>query len=380
MASVHEQSNPSGTTWRVKWRQDGKQRSLQFEDKTGAERFAQNVDQYGPEEALRVLKIEDELSSSVTVTEYLDGYIGSLTGVQPATVNRYRAYLANDITPAFGTLPLLAVTEDVIGRWVTTMSSTKDRRGNKPAAKTLANKVGFVSGAFNVAVRKGLMPSNPCVDRSLPETALAEKVYLTPKEFDVWRSCIPHQRYKDLATWLILTGMRFSEATALTPNDIDPEMMTCRIWQSWKYTGLHKRVLGPPKSKKSNRTISLSEEALDLVDLSQPEWLFTNAQGNPVTAQEFFNRAWKPARDKAQELGFKKSHVRVHDMRHSCASWMIQAGIPLPVVQAHLGHEDIRTTISTYFHLDQRQHRLAAQAVGNLLRNSQTAIGNSRLP
>lgn len=42
---------------------------------------------------------------------------------------------------------------------------------------------------------------------------------------------------------------------------------------------------------------------------------------------------------------------RIHDLRHTFASWAIQAGVPLPVIQRQLGHESIQTTVDTYGHL-----------------------------
>jgi integrase len=46
---------------------------------------------------------------------------------------------------------------------------------------------------------------------------------------------------------------------------------------------------------------------------------------------------------------------------------MIQAGVPLPVIQAHLGHESIQTTVSVYGHLDRRSMALAADVIGEAL-------------
>ena len=43
--------------------------------------------------------------------------------------------------------------------------------------------------------------------------------------------------------------------------------------------------------------------------------------------------------------------VRVHDLRHTHASWLIAAGVPLPVIQRRLGHESITTTVDRYGHL-----------------------------
>lgn len=58
---------------------------------------------------------------------------------------------------------------------------------------------------------------------------------------------------------------------------------------------------------------------------------------------------------------------RVHDLRHTCASWMIGAGVPLVVVSRHLGHEDITTTANVYSHLDRRSFDDAAEAIGRML-------------
>lgn len=107
------------------------------------------------------------------------------------------------------------------------------------------------------------------------------------------------QRRKNLATWLVTTGMRFSEAAALTPADIDADAKTCRINKAWKYSGDYQPEIGPPKTKKSIRTISLPPAALEAVDLTASGFLFTNGAGNPVRVQEFFNGGWKPGRDKA---------------------------------------------------------------------------------
>ena len=75
--------------------------------------------------------------------------------------------------------------------------------------------------------------------------------------------------------------------------------------------------------------------------------------------REFFNGGWKPARGKAIAAGLTKS-PRVHDLRHTCASWMIVAGVPLPVIQQHLRHESIQTTIGVYGHLARRGAQAAA--------------------
>ncbi|MGY4713090.1 tyrosine-type recombinase/integrase [Mycolicibacterium sp. CBM1] len=330
---------------------------MTFENLPAAERFKILLDDHGPDEALRIVEL-DEIGRHVpSVTDWLKSHIDNLTGVQPATQARYRTYVERDIGPVLGAMPITAVTEATIARWVNQLDGS---------GKTIANKHGFLSGAFKAAVRAGVVAANPCEGRRLPHTRVEETVFLTPEEFKLLRDHIERDRWKRLATWLVTTGMRFSEATALSAADVDAEAKTCRVNKAWKYSGNYRPEIGPPKTKKSIRTISLPAAALEVIDMSVPGFLFTNGAGNPVRAQEFFNLGWKPGRDSAMKAGLTKS-PRVHDLRHTCASWMIQAGVPLPVIQQHLGHESIQTTIGVYGHLDRRSAQAAADAIGSAL-------------
>lgn len=228
VASIHAQKNSRGNTYRVLWRATGRQQSLTFENLPSAERFKSLLEDHGPEEALRVIEL-DEIGKHVpTVTEWLYTHIDNLTGVQPATVNRYRTYVARDIDRVFGSLPISAVTETTIARWVKQLGGS---------GKTIANKHGFLSGAMQGAVRAGVIAANPCQGRRLPHTRVEETVFLTPEEFRLLRDHIDRERWKNLATWLVTTGMRFSEATALSAADIDASAKTCRINKAWKYSG-----------------------------------------------------------------------------------------------------------------------------------------------
>jgi hypothetical protein len=59
------------------------------------------------------------------------------------------------------------------------------------------------------------------------------------------------------------------------------------------------------------------------------------------------------------------------DLRHTCASWLIQSGRPLPAIQAQLGHESIQTTVGVYGHLDRSSGRDNADVIGAMLRPQQ---------
>lgn len=73
-----------------------------------------------------------------------------------------------------------------------------------------------------------------------------------------------------------------------------------------------------------------------------------------------------PPENWPRRTGLRKS-PRVHDLRHTCASWLIQAGRPLPAIQAHLGHENITTTVNVYGHLDRSSGQGNADAIDAML-------------
>jgi integrase len=59
---------------------------------------------------------------------------------------------------------------------------------------------------------------------------------------------------------------------------------------------------------------------------------------------------------------------RIHDLRHTCASWLLGAGVPLITVSAHLGHEDTSVTAKIYGHLDRTAGQAAAAVMAELLK------------
>lgn len=192
-------------------------------------------------------------------------------------------------------------------------------------------------------------------------------VFLEPAEFEQIISFMT-DRWKPLARFLVLTGVRFGEATALTVGDVDSKLMTCRVSKAWKYASKGEdQYVSYPKTRKSTRTINLPPEALEGIDLNRHRdaLLFDVQGGGRIRNQLFRNKAWGPAIKKAQTVGLQKS-PRIHDLRHTCASWLLNANIPITVVQGQLGHESIQVTVDRHGHVDRRQGALAAAALSSM--------------
>ena len=193
-----------------------------------------------------------------------------------------------------------------------------------------------------------------------------------PQEFGTLRGLLP-ERWQPFATVLAGSGLRFGEAVALTVGDVDLLGVTPAV----KVTKALQRIpggfeVGPPKTRRSRRTVSLSNDLVDvlapLVTRSRDELLVIGPTGARVHHSNSYNRAWRPATVAFEELAGRRP--RIHDLRHSHASWLIAAGVPLPAIRDRLGHESINTTVDVYGHLMPDQHRVTAAALDGLLATS----------
>jgi integrase len=392
-ASVRPRARRDGTVaFDVRYRLDGKSRTLSFEDDKSAEKWARNVRTIGPIEALKYLRSTDE-DTAPTVNEYADTYIRGKSGVEGKTLDHYRMYMRLHIGPVFGELPLDAVQREMIASWINAQSDAG------VAAKTIKNRHGFLSAMFQDAVDDDRIPltRNPCAKTNLPESEQQEMVFLSADEFTTLLAYIP-PKYQPIVYLLAATGLRWGEATALRPGDFDLVRGNVRVSRAWKSSTAKGWYIGPPKTKKSKRTISMPA---DLVDVVRPlveaatEYVFTNAHGAPLRQSNFFNEVWEPARRLANALPpFDASKrdksrawvprtggiwdrkpaekplgkfARVHDLRHSHASWLLEAGVGLDVVQLRLGHESIKTTVEVYGHIAQERLTHAGDQIGFVL-------------
>jgi len=372
MASIRMRHRKDGTQfYGVLYRHNGKQSSVSFEDYLGASRFCDLMNKFGVENALST--VHEDAPTSQTVAQWVRHYTDHLTGVEPETVEKYRAYLRNDIGPALGGIPLAALTGDHVKVWINTMAEP-DEDGWQPSPKTIRNKHGLLAAALGAAVPNHIS-ANPCDRIRLPRWTRPEMVCLTPEQFDRLLNAVT-EGWRPLVEFLVTSGCRWGEAAALRPRNVNRDTGTVNIVQAWKY-GAGGYRLGQPKTPKSVRTINVPDSVLTKLDYSH-DFLFVNTHGGPVRSHGFAPRVWAPAVNRAwpsvaddgrpiTDPAVDVMRPRIHDLRHTAASWMIQRGVVLPVVCDHLGHESIQTTVDLYGHLDRRSMATAACALDDAL-------------
>lgn len=150
---------------------------------------------------------------------------------------------------------------------------------------------------------------------------------------------------------LYFTGLRKGEAQALTWKDIDFENKTLIINKTLaeKIEGVPYQIL-PPKTNASYRTITLADETLSLLKslkqtlFGQPNTFVFEYDGKHLSSSTL-NRYYKIF---VEQSGVPK--IRIHDFRHSHASYLIGNGMNIVDVSKRLGHSDITMTLNTYIH------------------------------
>lgn len=211
--------------------------------------------------------------------------------------------------------------------------------------KTINNQL---SAIFNYAVRYYDLKSNPCAKAgSMGKSKAEEMDFWTGEEFRKFIDSVMNKRLSYMAFMtLYWTGMRLGELLALNPKDVDLEKRTITITKSYQRL-CKKDVITPPKTPKSKRVITIPEFlAADIRDYIDSLYeLQENDRLFPITKYYLEHEMQRGIK----ESGVKR--IRVHDLRHSHASMLIELGFSPLEIANRLGYEKVETTLNTYAHL-----------------------------
>ncbi|MCT2591083.1 site-specific integrase [Streptomyces sp. N2-109] len=386
MASIVERPKKDGdSTFQVKWREAGEWETERFGDEDSAEQFKKLVEAHGgkwPHGWVRGKGFvePDTDPDDMPLIDWARRYATRLTGVDKRTKDDYLREVEQHIalivhTKRSGEVQAATIgnlTADDVQDWVRLEEDgARDEEDPKkwarrPASpKSIANRHGLlwciVEAAINAEPQ--LRTKNCCTGTSLPRTddeVAEEMVFLEREEYQRVATEITDPAARDLADWLVGTGMRWGEASALQVQDLKltsgtPTATVSRAWKRSPKGSDRSFFLGPPKTRKARRVVALSPmqaaTARRLVKGQRPEaYVFRTAQGKAWMHANFFSRKWKPAVTAAVEKGLPR-RPRIHDLRHTHVAWLIAANIPLPAIQNRLGHESIQTTVDRYGHL-----------------------------
>lgn len=304
------------------------------------------------EEWLRKFLITQKADFDMKFEDFWKMYCADMeTRLREHTMRTKKYIVELKILPYFGDKRVNAITAADIRQWQNELI----KMGYSPTyLKTINNQL---SAIFNYAVRYYDLKSNPCAKAgSMGKSKAEEMDFWTVEEFRKFIDSVMNKRLSYMAFMtLYWTGMRLGELLALNPKDVDLEKRTISITKSYQRLG-KKDVITPPKTPKSKRVITIPEflaadikDYMDsLYDLQENDRLF------PITKYYLEHEMQR----EIKESGVKR--IRVHDLRHSHASMLIELGFSPLEIANRLGHEKVETTLNTYAHLyPNKQTKLA---------------------
>ncbi|WP_077325697.1 site-specific integrase [Virgibacillus siamensis] len=203
-----------------------------------------------------------------------------------------------------------------------------------------------LSAVFNFAIRQEYTTKNPARNvGNIEGTPTKHMDYWTLDEFKTFINAVDNDMYYALFMVLYYSGMRKGELRALTWNDIDLDNNTINIDKSNSSTTVTTTKTG------AIRRIQMPRQIMRLLSLLKAE---RNPKSDYVVFGEFYSPIGKTTLDHNFKKYIDKSGVRkirIHDLRHSHASYLINKGVTISVIAHRLGHAKVSTTLNTYSHL-----------------------------
>ena len=243
---------------------------------------------------------------------------------------------------------------------------------------TIAHYTSNMNTALKEAVIAEIIPSNP-MDRI---ESVKKEVYIpefyTDDELIELIEVIKTQKLELPLTLGIIYGLRREEILGLTWNAIDFKNKSITIRKTvgrGKYDGVTQFLIKDiPKNKSSYRTLPMFDFIADLLKKYKEKYklnekIFGNTyitdykdficlmDNGELVKPDYVDRTFSRI---LKENGFR--HIRLHDLRHSCATLLLRNGVPLPEIQKWLGHSNIVTT-QRYSHLDQNDKSIPANMI-----------------
>ena len=327
---------------------EGRQRSAgTYSSRRAAERAA-----HREEAKVRDGAWHDHSRGQVTFAEYVQTVWLPSKHVEASTLAAYRSYLDKHFLPVFGRRPMGKILPSEIQRWVTTATEH-----GLSAASVAQVPHHAALGLRTRPARPGdhLQPLRP---HRAPQEGQEDHPDPHPRRVRRHPRRPARPQHRLMIETAIDTGLRWGELIALKPRHLDLANARLTVEEtivevSLKNSPTGQRMLTKPYPKDNEpRTLGLPPElvtqlAAHVTDhqLGPDDLLFATREGTPISRNTFRTRVWHPA-VKASGIDFD---VRVHDLRHAHASWLLAGGSDLKAVMDRLGHAQITTT-QKYLH------------------------------
>lgn len=283
-------------------------------------------------------------TSGMTLNQLYQLYIEDCASrLRETTMDGKRWLIESKILPTFGKIPVRDITPTMIRRWQNQLLSSPENYA-QTYLRTINNQL---SAMMNYAVRFYGLAKNPVnLCGAFGKMRAEEMNFWTRDEFRRVLEHVDKPAARLAFEVLFWTGMRSGEMLALTLNDVSFEKSSISITKTAAQRH-GQLVINPPKTPRSSRVIVVPKFLLALIK----DYTDRLVEYKPEDPIFYFTKHYlKYQLDAAADAAGVK-RIRVHDLRHSHASLLVEMGCSIILISERLGHEKIQTTLQTYSHL-----------------------------
>lgn len=293
-------------------------------------------------EFLSSCKTNVDITFGNLVKEYMSDCKARL---KPTTYASKEHIIRTKLMPYFAEIPINSINVATVRKWQNEII-TNPKNYAPTYQKAIHNQL---SAILNYAIKCYGLGINVAAKCGSMGRKNADKMeFWTISEFQQFIKTVDNPTTKTIFNLFFYSGIREGELLALTLDDFDFKNNTVSINKN--YARLNGQdIIQEPKTPKSKRLVSLPRPIMKMVlEYSKKHKL--SGRLFKVTKNHLHREM-----DKYSELAQVK-RIRIHDLRHSYASMLIELGTPPLEIQERLGHEDIQTTLNTYSHLYPNKH------------------------
>lgn len=298
------------------------------------------------------------------------------TDKRRAATVAFHDYILRTILPYLGQEKLSHITPNRIEEYLDYLKNTYKTKDNKSLSpKTIRHHYGTLNLIFSYAEKTGHITSNPITKVDVPKipkqkvNALSKSQVITFIE-EVEKLPLMQQAIYHL---LLTTGIRRGECYGLKWQDVDLENMLIHIERNVTYTKTDGLQIGPPKTDLGIRDIPLTKHTTSLLSVYKAHLSHSYTIEHSMFVFPSAESPYEPHQPAYITKHMKKFMKRIglpdmspHDLRHTCASLLLQSGADIKSVQDILGHADASTTLNYYAKSDINVMRSSTQKAFDL--------------
>lgn len=315
------------------------------------------------------------IPAKITTGDWLDQWLDGLQ-LAPSTIASYRKNVRLHLKPRLGSVQLQHLTGARISaayREMETSGRRDHRDGEGLSKRTVRYCHTILKAALEDAVKQGMIAKNPAGDAKPPSMTAAKSPEMHPwtgPELGTFLTWAETAASEHAPGWHVLayTGMRRGELLALRWRDLDVEHARLSVRRSVgvvQVEGQGKQVVEGPTKGKRSRVVDLDDQTLEVLRKWRLErarialslvrddaLIFGGLDGKHLHPDRYSARfIEKQAQARRALADAAPPAIRLHDLRHTHATLLLRAGVPVKVVSERLGHASVMITLETYAHV-----------------------------